>query len=361
MQPEESGKRHLPNSLQSREFQTMGQRTPILLIRSLLLLLLLCGSTIALAQESESKSAHAASSGAIVLPMEYVDRHLFVTLTDEKLGSLTMLVDTGWQRTTIDYTIAAKGEIGSSFWKRKISTKGFGSQAHNYKYQTVRIKLTNSADVVFSTTALVLDLRKFSQRTQHRIDGALGWDFFRSACVTLDYAAREMTVRRSSECGPLPGRHGTMKGKWSSDGVRLESVVTLENGKFAKPLLEVDTGFDNTLFLHPRFRSVLGLSAEGSSGSTQEGWGFNGTYRNDVIPFKTVELEAGKIRFDGNEGATISIGRKGGFNENSDGVIGNGLLEETVWTFDPIAKRIYLSDSRAKSKPASKLSVPAPQ
>lgn len=339
----------------------MGYRIPVFLIRSLLVLLFLCSSTPGLAQRSEYKSAHTADSDAIVLPMEYVNQHLFVTLTDEKLGPLTMLVDTAWQRTTIDYTMAAKGEIGSSFWKRKISTKGFGSQARDHKYQTVRIKLTSGDAAVFATTALVLDLGEFSQRTQHRIDGALGWDFFRSACVTLDYAAREMTVRSTSECGPLPGRRGTVKGKWSSDGVRLESVVALDNGKFAKALLEVDTGSDNTIFLHPRFRTVLGLSAEGSSGSTQEGWGFNGTYESDVVPFKSVELEAGKIRFDGTGGATISIGRKGAFNQKSDGVIGNALLEKMVWTFDPIAKRVYVGESRAKSKPASELSLPAPQ
>lgn len=278
----------------------------------------------------------------IVLPMEYVNEHLYVSLHDDKLGDLRMLVDTGWERTTIDAATAAKGEVRGSFWRRGISTKGFGGEGHN-SYQTIAVKLEYGNSEVFSTKALVLDLSALSKAMRRQLDGALGWDFFRNSCVTLDYKAKQMTVRNRHHCSPPSDKHATLQGRWSSDGVSLAAVVTLNSGRSAKALLHFDSGSDNTVFLHPRFQSVLGEGPK-ASGTSTEGWGFNGTFRKDLVPMKSIELEGGKLRFNGGEGATISVGHPGSYSVKSDGVIGNALLEKATWTFDPAAKRIYVTN-----------------
>ena len=288
--------------------------------------------------------------------MEYVNQHLYVTLNDEKLGTLTMLVDTAWQRTTIDERIAAKGDVRRSFWKRKLSTKGFGEQSQSHKYLTVATNLTHEGNLIFSTSALVLDLGELSKRTAHRIDGALGWDFFRTSCVTLDYAAKQMTIQNAAECVPPTGPHGTLKGRWGSDGIRFQSAFSFPDGSTVKVNLQMDTGSDGTVFLHPRFRSTLKIPATGSD-ATRSGWGLNGTYLSDLVPMGSLDMEGGKLHFAGN-GENISVGRNGSFNARSDGVFGNGLIDKAVWTFDSAARRVYVSNAAAASTTSP---LPAPE
>src|SRR5581483_11196843 len=77
-----------------------------------------------------------AEQGPIVLPLDYSGRHLYVTVTDDHLGSLTLMLDTGFERTTLSNQAASKGVVHTHFWQRSLSYNGFGDGAARCRYQT---------------------------------------------------------------------------------------------------------------------------------------------------------------------------------------------------------------------------------
>jgi hypothetical protein len=298
----------------------------------------------------------------IVLPIDYVNGHIFATLSDAKLGAMTFLVDTGAEQTQIAGDIAEKGDIHKFFWKTNYAINGYGSKPSGKKYRTVTVSLQSNQISVFSGSALALDFGEIRKQFEHPVDGILGWDFFEQWCTTLDFAAKHLVIRNLSECAPPIGKHGTLKGKWSTHGLLLPSILTFHDGRSAPALLHLDTGSDATLILNTRFRAVAGLSESGPTASEATGWGMNGDYTGDIVPISGIEIEGGTVRLNGKEEITILIGRHGSFSKvhwwtdgigeakiNRDGGIGNGILEHLIWTFDPAAKRIYVEDTPQSS------------
>ncbi len=303
----------------------------------------------------------------IVLPLDYSNRHLYIKLTDEKLGALTLLVDTGAEQTQIAAAVAQKGEIHKSFWKTAFSANGYGNKPNEQKYRTVPVALRSGQTPIFSGSALVFDLGDLGKRPGHPLDGILGWDFFERWCTTLDYAAKHLILRNLSECAPPAGKHGTLKGEWSSHGLQLPSVLTFPNGRSAKALLHLDTGSDATLILNTQFRAVAGLGESGPAASETTWRGVNGYYSGDIVPISGIDIEGGTVHLDSTEETTVMIVHRGSFSKthwwtdgfgeakiNHDGGIGNGILEHLTWTFDPAAKRIYVEAVAPKNPPKTR-------
>jgi len=305
-----------------------------------------------------------ASNAPIVLPLEYVNRFLYITLNDERLGSLTLLVDTGTEDTTIAKEAAEKGDIHKSFFNSTNVFVGYGNRTNHQKNRTVAISLRSGNTPILSGSAVVADFGELSKQYKHPVDGILGWDFFERWCTTLDFPARHLILRNLSECAPPAGKHGTLKGEWSTHGLLLPSVLTFSNKRSAKAILVLDTGSDCTLILNTQFRAVVGLGESGPANSEAKGWGVNGELRGDAVPISNINFEDGAMHLDGNEGTEIVIARRGsisklhwwqgGIGEAKllrDGGMGNGILEHLTWTFDPAAKRIYV-EAAAQSNPS---------
>lgn len=303
-----------------------------------------------------------AVNAPIVLPLDYAKKHLYTTLNDEKLGTLTLLVDTGSESTIISSEAAKNVDIHKSFWKTTYAINGYGKTPAKHQYRTVMVALRAGRTSVFSYPALVLDLGEISKQSKHPVDGILGWDFFERWCTTLDYAAKHLILRNLSECPPPTGKHGTLKGEWSTHGLLLPSVLTFFNGHCAPALLHLDTGSDVTLFLNTQFRVIAGLGEGGSDATQTTSWGLNGDFGGDIVPIFGIDIEGGTVHLDGKEETTVLIGRRGSFSKvhwwtdgvgeakiNRDGSIGNGILEQLVWTFDPAAKQIYVEDNPPSS------------
>jgi len=291
------------------------------------------------------------TSGELIVPLEYSGRHLYTTLKDERFGTVTLLVDTGFERTVIAKSVAGD-RVATSAWRRKDSVSGFGTSAVKRKHETTDVSLHFKKDLLLKGSALVVDLTDVTKHLEHSIDGVLGWDFFRRWCATLDFASRIMKVRLPSDCEPPPATFSTLKGEWSSRGLMLRSVVKFPNGRSREALLHLDTGSDDTLFLNSQFRTTAGLE-EAGTGLT--GWGMNGTFSSDLTSLSSLDIEDGELHMEASKDTTIVIGRRGsvtqahwwshGFgqaNINRDGVIGNGFLERMRLTFDSSRKRLYV-------------------
>jgi hypothetical protein len=325
-----------------------------------LLLILPCG----LDGQAAGDVSPGSANNPIVLPLDYTNKHLFVTLSNEKLGVLSMLVDTGTERTSISKPIAENNKVHKSFWRRTLSLNGYGAHPPSQEWRTVPVALHSGQTPIFSNSALVFDFGDLSKRLEHPLDGILGWDFFERWCITLDFSARNLTLRNLSECAPPAGKHGTLKGEWSAHGLLLLSVLTFPNGRSAPALLHLDTGSDGTLILNTQFRAIAGLGEKGTTASETKGFGLNGDYGGDIVPISGIEIEGGTVHLNGKEETTVLIGRRGSFSKahwwtdgigeakiNRDGGIGNGILEHLTWTFDPGAKRVYV-EAIATSSPS---------
>jgi hypothetical protein len=298
---------------------------------------------------------------SIVLPLDYSGNHLFVTLTDEHLGPLTLMLDTGFQRTALDSAVANKGEVHTSFWNRSVSYNGFGAGPSKRRYQTANISLRTAQIPVFTTSALVVDFSGLAKQLGHPIDGFLGWDFVEKWCATLDYAPARLILRDPAACPEPEGPHATLRGRWTSQGLLLPAQLTFPNSNaITTALLHFDTGSDVTLLLNTQFRAAAGLtpnpdsepSSDAASAHESHGWGVNGRYTADLVPLAKIDLED-QLQLNTGNNTTTVIARPGAFAKihwwegpsatkiNHDGVIGNGLLDRFTWTIDSAAKRIY--------------------
>jgi hypothetical protein len=306
-------------------------------------------------QVAQSDLSGFAVTAPVVLPFDYVNQHIFVTLKDEKLGAISLFVDTGAERTAIASSVAARGAIHSSFWKPGVTFTGYGNHPVHHKEQKVSVSLRSGDTLLLSKEVRVVDFGEFGKKVEHPMDGILGWDFFERWCTTLDYSAKRLTVRPLVDCAAPTVKHGTLQGKWSSGGLSLRTVLTFANGRTVPALLKVDTGSNTTLHLNPQFRQAAGLEDKKGIDPKSSGWGINGAYGYDMARVIAANIEEGEIYLDDKQGANIVIGRSGSFRSGPwwyiflgakikrDGVIGNGTMQVLTWTFDPAAKRIYVT------------------
>ena len=298
-----------------------------------------------------------AQSTPITIPLDYAGRHLYIHVTDEHLGPLTLMLDTGFQRTTIAQPVAGKGQIHTHFWERSLDYNGFGAGKTKRRYLTTDISLrsasSSASTPLFTGSALVTDIGDFGRRVGHPIDGFLGWDFFHKWCATLDYAPARLTLRNPSQCSAPSGPYATLHAQWTPQGLLLPSQLTFSNGHKATALLHIDTGSDITLLLNTQFRAPAGLDPTPASGAQEShGFGVNGRYATDLVPMAKIDLGP-QLQFVPGKDMPIAIARSGAFARvhwwdgpsavkiNRDGVVGNALLDHFRWTFDPAAKRLY--------------------
>jgi hypothetical protein len=293
-----------------------------------------------------------AQPAPIVLPLDYSGRHLYVTVTDEHLGPLTLMLDTGFQRTTLAASAAEKGQVHTSFWQRSLSYNGFGAGPPKRRYQTTDVTLRAAQTTLFTGSALVAGLGDFGQRLGRPIDGFLGWDFLEKWCATLDYAPARLTLHDPAHCPAPSGTYAAPRAQWTPQGLLLRSQLTFTNGHTAAALLHFDTGSDISLLLNTQFRSPAGLDQNPASAQESHGFGVNGRYTTDVLPIAKIDLD-GQLQLAPGKDTMIAIARSGAFAKvhwwegpsairiNRDGILGNALLGHFTWTFDPAAKRIY--------------------
>jgi hypothetical protein len=301
----------------------------------------------------------AAQTAPIEIPLDYSGRHLYVTVTDDHLGPLTLMLDTGFQRTTLAASVAKKGEVHTHFWERSLSYNGFGGGKAKRQYLTTEVSLRSGTSALFSGSALVTELGDVNKTFGHAFDGFLGWDFFREWCATLEYAPARLTLREPSQCSAPSGPYASLRGEWTPQGLLLPAQLDFVNGRSATALLHVDTGSDITLLLATRFRDPAGLDEKAASAQESHGEGVNGRYTTDVLPIAKIDLD-GQLQLAPGKDTMIAIARAGAFTAvhwwegpaavkiNRDGVLGNALLDRFRWTFDPRARRIYAVPAGAK-------------
>jgi hypothetical protein len=113
--------------------------------------------------QTAGKSSYVSADSPVVLSLDYTLKHLFVTLTDERLGTLSMLVDTGSDQTLVARSIAEKEKLHKSFWRRTTSLRGYGTDPSGQEWATVPVTLRTGQVSVFTGSAGVIDLAETSK------------------------------------------------------------------------------------------------------------------------------------------------------------------------------------------------------
>jgi hypothetical protein len=170
-----------------------------------------------------------------------------------------------------------------------------------------------------------------------KIDGILGYPFFASAIVEMDFAHHEL-------------RFGT-PGSFAPGGARVDLDVDRElaeatfeiNGHLNAPFI-VDTGNSEDMLLYrPFLEAHPGVVPTSGAGSFNYGiGGSNATYRTSLD-----ELQMGSYRlFD--RPVDVVMAQTGAFADRVDaGNVGLGVLRNFVATFDLANASMYLSPGAA--------------
>ncbi|HEY0178302.1 MAG TPA: PDZ domain-containing protein [Dokdonella sp.] len=167
---------------------------------------------------------------------------------------------------------------------------------------------------------------------------------FRRFGVTIDYAARTLTLTEPAKFAPptgavavpfdLAGRQPIVEGVL--DGLPLR--------------IGIDTGARDSLTLHSPFVRAHDLVAKyHAAPESVTGWGVGGPSRGR--PARLGELKVGGFSIRGVAG-NLYLGDKGAFAEPDRGAnLGGGVLRRFTVAFDYAAKRMYLAPNAEFGKP----------
>jgi predicted aspartyl protease len=287
----------------------------------------------------------------VVLPMQSANQHLYVELEDSTLGKLTMMIDTGSEKTLLTARAAAKAPMDRHLADRFYTFYGFGKgQKAKLKGHTT-LHLRAQEHDLGPLRSLVLAQDDLSLGMKPEIQGVLGWEFFQHLCVRLDSKAQQMELSDPDRCQPQEEGFHAPPVEWLKEGLLLPVTVALEGRPALQLRLHVDTG-SNSILLCPRLRSALGLEAHPQTETANQGKGVNGSYAFDTVIARSIAAEGGHPKVEGK--IPIIVPRPGSYSQPSrlfsgkdeamlahDGVVGNSVLGLYVLVFDGQQKKLY--------------------
>jgi hypothetical protein len=280
------------------------------------------------------------ASGSTRVPFELINNHIYLAATvDGK--PVRMLVDTGGVNLL---TTASADRLGLAS-EGKLPGRGGGDEhvdvgtAHG---REIRLGSAVLRDPVFYVIAL--DPLPAMEGTD--LDGLVGFEMFRRLRVTIDYAARVLTLTDPGRFSPpasgqvvpfdLADRTPIVSGDLDGLPVRLT----------------IDTGSRASLTMHSPFVRQHDLVARYSAAPERvTGWGVGGPSRGRPARLGTLTLGGAAIR---DIASDLYLGDKGSFaNPDISGNLGGGILRRFTVTFDYDAKKMYLVPNAHFAEPDS--------
>lgn len=275
---------------------------------------------------------------AIEVPAQ-IDQNL--VLVPVRIGSspeLTFILDTG-----AETTVVASDRIADAGLSGGVGSSGTaqGGEIETRLFRNVNIRV-GSLDIGKSTVAAV-DLAGLSAGVGRRIDGILGYDFFRDRVVRIDYSTRKIEMLPG---GASPGRGFAVpiaiRGHSPFVDARVSQGRAAASGRFL-----VDTGalgavnlYAGFLDLHPRLRPGKSLAL--TSGAILPGQFVTRMGRLTSLAIGPVRIRGPLASFSANPDSDDSA-------PGDAGLIGSSVLSRYVVTFDYPHRRMNLEPKRADS------------
>jgi hypothetical protein len=241
--------------------------------------------------------------------------------------SYSFLIDSGSGNVLLDSRVAKAAGLGE---EGALEVRGAVRTGGMHVAQLARLSIGTASldDLIVST----IDLGAAAGRT--RIDGILGYPFFASSLVQLDFAHHVMRF------GP-PGSFVPAGDRIPLDTDReIPEAVFRIDGKVDAPFI-VDTGNGGGLLIYaPFLTGHPGLAPAAGSGPGSY-IGVGGTATTYSTRLDTFAL--GSTTLD-NQSADVIVAKNGAFADRVDaGNVGLGLLRKFVVTFDFANHALYLA------------------
>ena len=197
-------------------------------------------------------------SGAVILPAQMLGNTLIVAAKWDRYGPYHFLIDTGSSVTLVTPELAARYAATDAPPLETPQVRVRSSDGSSTVLTAATLTRIELGSARFTTVpVLVYDCTPLSEHLGVKIDGLLGFPFFRETLLTLDYPRSRVVLRRLS---PSPSIPGSVIPFNDADKTPLISV-RLGSRTFATL---VDSGSDETFSLNP-----AGLAPKFAYGPTE--------------------------------------------------------------------------------------------
>ena len=268
---------------------------------------------------------------SVVLPAEF-DRHVYVRVTIAGRG-LDFVLDTGAAGIVLDTKVAR--DLGLRLYGEHSSVV-----AARITYARAIVPEMRAGPLAMRDVAVTVVPLGWREAGHVRVAGLLGFDFLAQLGVTIDYAQRQVTVVPSGAyAAPADPQTSALDARFGR-GVPL--VTASLDGAVAERV-GIDTGGIGAFLLFdyftrrnpPALPNVDDLLSGGNANLAGVGGGFAAS------PAFVSTLEVGGFRFRNVSGYRVTSDQS--FSQDSDGVIGEGLLRYFTLGLDYANERVYLT------------------
>ncbi len=282
-----------------------------------LCVLLLCGCGSSRVFSKATIPVH--GSPPVVVPAQVVSGHFIVTLKWNENGPWHFLIDTGSTATLVSPEFARKNpnrkpaQDPSPVLVRSIS-------GDSVSLESVTLGAIELGTVRFKNTpALVYNCDELSSHFGQKIDGVIGFPFFRHVLLTLDYPGARIVLQSLGDGASLPGR--TIR--FNND--RRVPFIPVELGGHSFLAL-IDSGSDGDLHLNPDGLNLNFVNAPRLGGTVA-------TLTGDQ------SLEVGRLAQNLTFGSTVFIQPIAELTDELSS-LGSGLLKNFRLTFDQTRNQV---------------------
>lgn len=185
-----------------------------------------------------------APARAVSLPAEIAGRHFFVVTRWDKNGPWRFLIDTGSSVTLVSPEFARRYATDESAADMP-AVRVRSADGESILLTGVKLGSLSLGPARFDrVTALVYDFSDLSAHFGFKIDGLLGFPFFRDVTLGLDYPGSQLVLAPPDDPAPPQGVAVTF------DRSRRTPLIEAQLGGRKLPLL-IDSGSDGVLNLNP--------------------------------------------------------------------------------------------------------------
>jgi clan AA aspartic protease (TIGR02281 family) len=289
-------------------------------------------SDVDLAQPPSRRTLVAFPDGvtAAVLPAEF-DRHIYVRVTIAGRG-MDFVLDTGASGIVLDTKVAR--DLGLRLYAEHSNVV-----AGRTTYARAVVPEMQTGPLAMRDVAVIVVPLGWKEAGHVRVAGLLGFDFLAQLGVTIDYENRRVTVVPSGAYAAPSDPHTSALDVRLGRGIPL--VTASLDGAFAERV-GIDTGGVGAFLLFDYFTRrnpapLPDIDALGGGETTLAGVGGGFAASSALVS----SFEVGGFRFRNVRGSRVTSDQS--FSQDSDGVIGEGLLRYFTLGLDYANERVYLT------------------
>ncbi len=275
------------------------------------------------------------TSGTGPATVPYTDDHGEIVVAVTVNGkALHLLLDSGASSSFLTADAVRSLDLPLS---GSVPAIGYGGAAHTGVAAHATLELPGAVRLPNQTLYVLRDPAVAAALSQHGVlDGALGYDLFARFVVTIDYAAKTLTLTAPKDYTPPAGA--------TALALRLDtrtpSVAASVDGRPAARFL-VDTGDNAVIHLYQKYARSSGLMPPKNDPAAQviTGMGVGGAVQMTVTPGHTLRLGGQTLT-----GLPVAFLADGGITDvlHQAGGLGYGVLSHFVVTFDYPHDRLIL-------------------